>query len=63
MEVAKRYFKGSLSPKNAINTLKYVYDFNKGHPFYFKPEGITIFTGAQGQRKDTIRRATMQEDS
>lgn len=51
MEVQKKYFKGSMNPKNAIDTLKYVNEFNKEHPFYFKPEGITIFTGAQGQGK------------
>ena len=59
MEINKKYFKGSMNIKHAINTIKYISEFNKDHPDYFKPEGITIFTGAQRTRKNSLGCATL----
>lgn len=38
-------------PKDIFNTLTYKRDFNRDNPFYFKPEGIVCFCGAQGEGK------------
>lgn len=45
------YLKGSLNPKNVIDTVKYNIDFRKNNPDYFDLEGIMIFCGSQGSGK------------
>lgn len=51
MKIPYDYFRGSKNPKNLADCLAHNFDFNKNHPDFFKPEGITIFSGAQGQGK------------
>lgn len=51
MSVSDDYFEGSLNPKRIIEVIKYKYNFRKTHPFYFVPEGITVFCGSQGSGK------------
>ena len=51
MEISYDYFEGSKNPKNLVDCVKHTMEFNKNHPDYFKPEGITIFTGSQGEGK------------
>ena len=43
--------KGSLSPKKFFQWCKYKLGFYKEHPLYFRPDGLTIFVGAQGTGK------------
>ena len=43
--------KGSLNPKNVVDTVKYRMDFAKNNPDYFYEEGIMIFCGSQGSGK------------
>lgn len=47
----KEYLRGSLNPKNLFDLIKYKFKFYKEHPFYFNPEGLTIFCGPQGSGK------------
>lgn len=47
MPVDYNFFKGSLNPINIFRTIAFNMEFDKQHPDYFYPEGITIFTGAQ----------------
>lgn len=42
---------GSHNPLNIFRTKKYLKNFYKEHPNYFKPEGIVIFSGFQGEGK------------
>lgn len=42
---------GSKNVLDIFRTKKYVRNFYKEHPDYFKPEGIIIFSGFQGQGK------------
>lgn len=49
--MGNEYLKGSLNPKNVIDTVKYKIDFRKNNPDYFDPEGIMIFCGSQGSGK------------
>lgn len=51
MSVEYRYFEGSKNPKNVVDCIKNNIEFNKLHPNYFHPEGITIFCGSQGEGK------------
>jgi len=44
-------FRGSLNPKNAIDVIKFRNDFMKQNPYYFEPEGLTVFCGGQGTGK------------
>lgn len=43
--------KASLNPAVIFKWLRYKIDFFKEHPFYFLPDGLLIFTGAQGSGK------------
>lgn len=45
------YLEGSINPCNIYKTIRHNVKFNKEHPNYFKPEGITVFCGAQGSGK------------
>lgn len=45
------YLKGSINPKNIIDTTKFNIDFRKSHPDYFYPEGLLSFCGGQGSGK------------
>lgn len=51
MAVDYEYFRESKNPKNIIDCLKFNAEFRKNHPNYFYPEGITIFSGSQGDGK------------
>ena len=51
MAVDYEYFRESKNPKNYIDCLKFNVEFRKNHPDYFYPEGITIFSGSQGDGK------------
>jgi hypothetical protein len=51
MAILDDYFEGSKNPKDIIDCISYNSSFNKEHPDYFKPEGITIFSGSQGEGK------------
>lgn len=45
------YFRGSKNPKSLVDCIQNNIEFNKAHPHYFHPEGITIFAGSQGEGK------------
>lgn len=45
------YLKGSINPKNLVDTAKYNIEFRKSHPDYFYPEGLLSFCGDQGSGK------------
>ncbi len=45
------YLKGSLNPKNLVETFKFNREFRKEHPYYFYPEGLLTFCGSQGDGK------------
>lgn len=45
------YLKGSLNPKNAIDTIKHNILFARNNPDYFYPDGIWVFCGPQGSGK------------
>ena len=51
MAINYDYFEGSKNPKDILDCIKNNVEFNKNHPDYFKPEGITIFSGSQGEGK------------
>lgn len=51
MAIDYNYFRGSKNPKNLVDSIKHNIEFNKAHPHYFHPEGITIFSGSQGEGK------------
>lgn len=51
MAINYEYFEGSKNPKDITDCVKNNIEFNKEHPYYFKPEGITVFTGSQGEGK------------
>lgn len=51
MAISYDYFEGSKNPKNIVDCIANNLEFNKQHPNYFKPEGITIFSGSQGEGK------------
>lgn len=42
------FFEGSLNPANALRSIAYDYRFMCENPFYFQPDGIWLFCGAQG---------------
>ncbi len=41
----------SINPKKIYDWAKYKLEFFKEHPNYFKPDGLVVFTGAQGTGK------------
>lgn len=43
--------KESLDFTTIIDWLSYKHKFKKEHPFYFNPDGLVVFTGAQGTGK------------
>lgn len=43
--------KGRLELGLVLNWLKYQFNFNKKHPFYFRPDGTVVFVGEQGSGK------------
>ena len=43
--------KESLNPINILKWVKYKIRFNKEQPDYFTPDGLVVFTGAQGTGK------------
>lgn len=43
--------KGHFDFEDLFRTLKFKKEFNKNHPDWFIPDGIVVFTGAQGQGK------------
>lgn len=45
---------GSYNPLNIFKVLKHRYDFMKSHPLYFDPEGLLVFSGSQGSRKNFV---------
>lgn len=45
---------GSYNPLNIFKVLKHRYDFMKSHPLYFDPEGLLVFSGSQGSRKNIV---------
>lgn len=45
------YLKGSLNPKNIIETIRYNILFARNNPDYFYPDGIWVFCGPQGSGK------------
>lgn len=51
MAINYDYFEGSKNPKSIIDCIEFNLEFNRLHPNYFKPEGITIFSGSQGEGK------------
>ncbi len=51
MAIDTSYFDGSKNPKNWFSCLHHNLKFSKAHPDYFRPEGITIFSGSQGEGK------------
>lgn len=51
MAVDYSYFEESKNPKLILDCIKYNSEFRKAHPDYFYPEGITIFSGSQGDGK------------
>ena len=53
--------KGSHNPLDVFRTKKSVREFYKKHPNYFKPEGIMIFSGFQGQGKTLSSTAYVRE--
>ena len=42
---------GSKNPINFLKIIKYKKDFYKANPFYFRPDGLIVFCGAQGTGK------------
>lgn len=42
---------GSKNPINFLKIRKYKRDFYKSNPFYFRPDGLIVFCGAQGTGK------------
>jgi hypothetical protein len=51
MEISYDFFEGSKNLKDLTGCISNNIEFNKTHPYYFKPEGITIFSGSQGEGK------------
>lgn len=51
MKDVVEYTKGSINPKNFINTIKYKLLFARNNPDYFYPSGIWVFCGPQGSGK------------
>lgn len=47
----KEYFKGSHNPFNFFKSLLFNIRFFRSNPFYFEPDGIWVFCGAQGSGK------------
>lgn len=43
--------RGNLEWDDLFSAIKYNHDFKRQHPDWFKPDGIIVFTGAQGQGK------------
>lgn len=41
----------SVNPKRIFDWIKYKLNFFKEHPYYFNPDGLVVFTGAQGTGK------------
>ena len=41
----------SLNPKRIIDWSLYKFKFFREHPDYFEPDGLIVFTGAQGTGK------------
>lgn len=46
--MVSRYLSNDFGFLNLFRNIKYRIDFNKEHPYYFKPSGTCIFCGAQG---------------
>lgn len=46
-----RYLTGSLAPTNFFELMEYRREFARRYPDYFKPDGLLVFTGAQGSGK------------
>ena len=51
MSDIKEFTKGSASPKNLFDTVKYKVLFARNNPDYFYPAGIWVFCGPQGSGK------------
>lgn len=49
--VCKEALGGSLKPSLAVDNIKYQIAFARENPYYFSPDGVTIFTGFQGKGK------------
>lgn len=49
--ISKLGFEGSKNIKNIFKLFKFRKDFDKSHPDFFKPEGLLVFCGAQGEGK------------
>lgn len=49
--ISYRACRESLNPKRIIDWIKYKLKFFKEHPNYFHPDGLIVFTGAQGTGK------------
>ena len=47
----KELLKGSVNPRNVVDSIRFDYAFRKENPKYFEPEGILIFCGSQGSGK------------
>lgn len=52
---------GSLNPKNLIDLAKFKYKFKKDNPDYFYPEGLLVFCGTQGSRKNFVSCSVCKE--
>ena len=51
MSEIKEFTKGSLNPRNLLNTISYKLRFAQDNPDYFYPAGIWFFCGPQGSGK------------
>ena len=47
----RKGLQNSLNPVHLFDTIEYKIQFDKEHPYYFKPFGTCIFCGAQGYGK------------
>lgn len=45
---------GSLNPKNLVDLAKFKLKFKRDNPDYFYPEGLLVFCGTQGSRKNVV---------
>lgn len=51
MNEVREFLKGSLNPKNVVDTIKHNILFARNNPDYFYPSGIWVFCGPQGSGK------------
>ena len=51
MNEVREFLKGSLNPKNVVDTIKHNILFARNNPDYFYPAGIWVFCGPQGSGK------------